>query len=89
VKFPNKYRELRKNASLEAVAKAAAQQARTAHREWREYYQALKERKGNTPNEYLSHLDALGRYLDECRELAKHLNRLAGTDFPIYLTETK
>lgn len=89
--FPNHYKRLRKNASLASVAEAAARQSRNAQKQWKVAHQSITDamaRKEYIRPEAVAFRETAGRYLDECRELAKHLNRLAGTDWPTSLKPT-
>lgn len=83
----NPYEQLRNNASLAKVAEAAALDARRTWREKQEQqYQIEEARKSGQfvrpdSEHYLQ--DLRDRFHKE-RLLARHLNRLARTDHPVY-----
>jgi hypothetical protein len=85
--YLNPYKNLRKNASLAAVAKAASANSRAAHRKYQGCFVAIQ--KAHAAGEYIrpdtmGYREELFEYFRECSSLADHLNRLAGTGYSVY-----
>lgn len=78
--FTAKYKELRVNASLKAVAEEAVKNRKRALRQLREFQESLKaaRSRGEYVRPETEHREReLREYFNEVCELAKHLSRLA------------